>query len=249
MTMLAGAKPIFMREMLLFWLKLERPSYVLSAMITPLFYMLVFGLGLGRQVRVGGGSYLSFLVPGLMGMATMTNSFTWVASNINFARFYYRTWQFVMLAPVSPFAVAVGYVVAGIVRALISVALIGLAGLAVGWRPSMTLVLPLALVLESSIFAAFGIVIGLKTKKSEDFNSYANFLITPMGFFCGTFFPLSSLPSWLAAPIRLLPLSQANIALRQAAFTGEAVFALGALTAFAFVLLVWACRTIVNYQE
>jgi ABC-type multidrug transport system permease subunit len=248
-TILAGAKPIFLREMLQFGMKLVRPTYVLSAMITPLFYMLVFGMGLGRQVRVDGGDYLSFLVPGLIGMAAMNNSFNWVASSINFARFYYRTWQIVMLSPVSPLAVVVGHVASGVARGLIAIVLIAAAGMVAGWRPEITLVLPISLLLEMGIFAAFGVIIGLKTKKSEDFNFYTNFLITPMGFFCGTFFPLSNLPSWLAAPIHLLPLTWVNIALRQPAFTGDAAMALGALAVFAFLMLLWACRTVANYQE
>jgi ABC-type multidrug transport system permease subunit len=249
MSILAGAMPIFEREMLLYRVKLARPTFVVSALITPLMYMVVFGLGLGRQVRVDGGDYLSFLVPGLMGMAAMHNAFNWVASGINIARFYHRTWQIVMLAPVSPLAVVVGNVAAGMARGLIATLLVGLAGLAAGWRPEATAVLPLALLFETALFAAFGMVIGLKTRSTEEHTTYTNFLITPMGFFCGTFFPLSNLPDWLATPIHLLPLTHANIALRQGGFTSEAAVALAALAAFAAVLLVWACRTVAAYRE
>jgi ABC-type multidrug transport system permease subunit len=248
-TILTGAMPIFAREMLLYRVKLVRPTFVVSTLVTPLMYMLVFGLGLGRQVRVEGGDYLSFLVPGLMGMAAMHNAFNWVASGINIARFYHRTWQIVMLAPVSPLAVVVGNVAAGMARGLIASVLIGLAGIAAGWRPEPTLVLPLALLLETALFAALGMVIGLKTRGMEEHTTYTNFLITPMGFFCGTFFPLSNLPAWLAAPIHLLPLSQANAALRLGAFNGEAAIALGALAAFAVLLLAWAKRAVATYRE
>jgi ABC-type multidrug transport system permease subunit len=48
--------------------------------------------------------------------------------------------------------------------------------------------------------------------------AYTHFLITPMGFFCGTFFPLDNLPGWLALPMQALPLTQVTIALRQPGF-------------------------------
>lgn len=246
---LAGAGSILRREMLLFRLKLARPSFVLSTMITPLMYMVVFGLGLGRQVRVDGGDYLSFLVPGLMGMAAMHNSFNWVASGLNIARFYHRTWQLVMLAPVSPVAVVAGNVGAGMARGLIATLLVGGAGLAAGWRPEPSLALPLALLLETALFAAIGMVIGLKTRGMEEHTTYTNFVITPMGFFCGTFFPLSNLPGWLSGPLHLLPLTHANIALRQPGLTAEALWALAVLTAFALALLAAAVWVVARYRE
>jgi len=249
LSVLTGAGAIFSREMQLYRAKLSRPTFVVSALVTPLMYLVVFGLGLGRQVRIAGGDYLTFLVPGLMAMAAMHNAFTWVASGINIARFYHRTWQIIMLAPVAPLAVVAGTVTAGMARGLFAAILVGLAGLAAGWRPDPTLVIPLTLLLETALFAALGLVIGLKTRSTEEHTTYTNFLITPMGFFCGTFFPLSSLPSWLAAPLHLLPLTHANLALRQPGFTAEALTALVVLTGFAALLLAWGGGLVARYRE
>ncbi|MFT3960469.1 ABC transporter permease [Propionivibrio sp.] len=249
MSRLSGALPIFLREMQLFRVKLSRPTYVVSALVTPLMYLLVFGLGLGRQVRIGGGDYLSFLVPGLIGMTAMNNAFNWVANAVNFSRFYYRTWTLVLLAPVSPLAICAGHVAAGIARGLIATALVAAAGFAAGWRPTPTLLFPLALLLEMACFSALGLLVGIKTKTSEEHMAYTNFLITPMGFFCGTFFPLDGLPGWLAQPMLLSPLTQANIALRLPAFTGEALVALGALAAFTALFLLFAVKAVASYAE
>ena len=79
--------------------------------------------------------------------------------------------------------------------------------------------------------------------------AYANFLITPMGFFCGTFFPLDNLPIWLAYPLRALPLTQATIALRSPGFTAEAFLALGALALITGIVLFLAVRAVANYAE
>ena len=246
---LNGAQAIFLREMQIFRLRLSRPSYVVSALVTPLMYLVVFGLGLGRQVRVDGGDYLTFLVPGLIGMTAMNNAFNWVASAVNFSRFYYRTWPLVMLAPVSPLAICAGNIAAGIARGLIATALVAAAGFAVGWRPELTLLFPLALLLEMACFSALGMLVGVKTKTSEEHMAYTNFLITPMGFFCGTFFPLDNLPGWLALPMQALPLTQATIALRQPGFTGEGLLSLGILLLLLFFLLSFSIFAVARYSE
>ena len=73
-SFLSGATAIFLREMQIFRLRIVRPTYALSSLITPLMYLLVFGLGLGRQVHIDGSDYLSFLIPGLIGMTAMSNA-------------------------------------------------------------------------------------------------------------------------------------------------------------------------------
>lgn len=247
---LDGAGTIFRREMAGFRIKLAQPTFLLSSMVTPLFYMLVFGLGLGRQVRLpDGGDYLSFLVPGLMGMTAMGNSFTWVASNINFGRFFYRTWQLIILSPVSPFAIVAGTVAAGMVRGLSAALLVGVVGVVSGWHPPATGLWPLALLLETFVFSAFGVVIGIVTRKSEEHAAYTNFLITPMGFFCGTFFPIANFPPWLGAAMQALPLTHANIALRETGLGADGAISLAVLASYALVLGALACRQVAQYHE
>ena len=84
--------------------------------------------------------------------------------------------------------------------------------------------------LECAEFAALGVVIGMVTSHTEEHTAYTNFLITPMGFFCGVFFPLSALPGWAATLLSWLPLGPAVAALRLghdgAALLGLCVYAL-----------------------
>jgi hypothetical protein len=61
--------PIYLREMLLFRRKLFKLGYLLSAMVVPVIYLVAFGLGLGRSVQTGHGTYLDFLIPGLVAMS------------------------------------------------------------------------------------------------------------------------------------------------------------------------------------
>ena len=55
-------------------------------MITPFLYIFAFGIGLGRNVSVDGGSYLSFLIPGMIALNSMNISFNTIAAPLNMSR-------------------------------------------------------------------------------------------------------------------------------------------------------------------
>ena len=237
--------PILAREMALFGQRLKRPTFVVSALVTPVMYLLVFGLGLGRSVRIDGGDYLSFLVPGLLAMTAMQNSFTWVASALNFSRFYHRTYPIMALAPIGAGTIVAGHMLAGIARGLFATLLVAAAGLAAGWRPEPSWQAPLALLLDCAQFAALGVLIGMITRHTEEHTAYTNFLITPMGFFCGTFFPLSALPDWVATALSWLPLGPAVTALR----TGHDGAAVLGLVVYTMLFTALAIRAVANHHE
>lgn len=60
-------------------------------MITPFLYIFAFGIGLGRNVSVDGGSYLSFLIPGMVALNSMNISFNTIAAPLNMSRIYHHT--------------------------------------------------------------------------------------------------------------------------------------------------------------
>ena len=92
-----GWYPIFLREMLLFRRKLLKLGYLFSAMISPVIYLIAFGFGLGKSVQISGTGYLAFLIPGLVAMSSMNNSYTWVSSALNLNRLYFKTFQVFIL--------------------------------------------------------------------------------------------------------------------------------------------------------
>lgn len=58
-------------------------KFLCSRMITPFLYIFAFGIGLGRNVSVDGGSYLSFLIPGMIALNSMNISFNTIAAPLN----------------------------------------------------------------------------------------------------------------------------------------------------------------------
>jgi len=248
--MTANWTTIFLKDMLLFQRRLLRLGYVLSTLFAPLLYLAAFGLGLGKSVTLRDGmTYLDFLLPGLVAMSSMTNSYTWVANSLNMGRLYYRTFQIYLQTPVAPWEIVVGQTLAGIVRGLFACSVILALGLVLGGHLHLTPVFGLGLLLNGLVFAAFGVVVGLKSKSHEDTATFTNFFILPMAFFCGTFFPMDSLPWWAQKIVYLLPLTHTNRLLRSPAWGPDTLVSLALLAAAAALCAVLSILFIRRYSE
>jgi ABC-2 type transport system permease protein len=215
----------------------------------PLLYLLAFGLGLGRRVNVDGGSYLNYLLPGLIAMSSMINSYTWVANGLTMGRLYFHTFQVYVQAPVSPAAIVWGQVASGIVRGLFSSLILLVMGLILGCGLKLNLVFILSLLLNCFLFAAFGVIVGMRSKSHEDTANFTNFFIMPMAFFGGTFFPIEQMPWVLRVIISCLPLTYTNHLLRFPDWGLGTLLSLGVLLAFSAVCLVLAVFLVRHYSE
>ena len=241
--------PIFLREMLQFKKKLFRLGYIFTSMMVPLLYLLAFGLGLGRNVQISGGTYFNYLLPGLVAMSSMNNSYNWVASGLNLSRLYFKTFQVLVQAPIAPTSILIGYVLAGMVRGLFASLMIILVGLFTGSGFSLSFVFIFTLLLNCFLFSNLGVVVGMITKSHEDTSTYANFFILPMVFFSGTFFPIDRMPSILKGIILGLPLTHTNILIRKVVLDGQGWIALSVMTFYAVLFFILGSRMIKNYSE
>jgi len=241
--------PIFLREMLLFRKRLLRLGYLFSAMLVPIIYLIAFGLGLGRSVQLQGSSYLTFLIPGLVAMSSMNNSYTWVASSLNLNRLYFKGFQIFIQAPISPSAIMVGEVLAGMVKGLFASLLIIIVGFLTPSGFSVTPLFVITLLLNCFLFANLGVVTGMLAKSHEDTATYSNFFIMPMAFFSGTFFPLDKVPAFIKPIIYILPLTHTNIVIRKAAMDQEGLISFAVLIICSIAFFVYGSRLIKNYTE
>jgi ABC-type multidrug transport system permease subunit len=241
--------PIFLREMIQFKKKLFRLGYIFTSMMVPLLYLLAFGLGLGRSIQVPGGTYLGFLLPGLVAMSSMNNSYNWVASGLNLNRVYFKTFQVLIQAPIAPTSIMAGYVLAGMVRGLFASIMIILVGLAARAGFYLTPLFVFTLLLNCFLFANMGVLIGMITKTHEDTSTYANFFILPMVFFSGTFFPIDRMPSVLQAVVLCLPLTHTNILIRKTALDAQGITAVLVMLGYALLFFILGSRKIKNYSE
>lgn len=241
--------PVFLREVLLFQKRLFRLGYVVSIIFTPLLYLVAFGLGLGRQVSVPGSTYLDFLLPGLIAVTSMMNAYTWISTNLTVSRLHFRTLQIYLQAPVSPAAIVTGQVLAGVLWGLLASVLLLVLGLLFGGRVGVTPIFFAALVLNCATFAAFGVVVGMKSRSHEDNATFSNFFILPMAFFCGTFFPLKKIPAVLQHLIWVLPLTHTNQLLRHPNYSLQSVLSLTILFFYGVACFLGGVWIIRNYSE
>lgn len=244
-----GWYPVFLREMLMFRRKLMKLGYLFSAMVVPIIYLVTFGLGLGRNVQIQGGDYLTYLLPGLVAMSSMNNSYTWVASALNLNRLYFKTFQVFVQAPISSSSIMIGEVLAGMVKGLFASGLILMVGFAMSRDFSITPLFAVTLLLNCFLFASLGVIVGMITNSHEDTSTYNNFFILPMAFFSGTFFPVDRMPEVLKWLVYVFPLTHTNIVIRKQVIDGEGYVSLAILLLYAVVFFCVGARLIRNYSE
>jgi len=212
---MSGWFAVYYRELLI--LKRRFFRQVASMAVAPLLYLIAFGLGMGGSVTVDGHSYMEFLIPGLIAMTSMTQAFA-IASEINVARFYWRIFEEFQAAPIRDIAYVTGEVMAGITRALLSAVIIILLSLLFGISLSFNIFFWLAVVLNSFVFASLAVCLAMLVKAHGDQFLLTNFIITPMAFLGGTFFPVERMPPWVQKGLHFLPITHAAKGIRAASF-------------------------------
>jgi ABC-2 type transport system permease protein len=212
---MTGMLAIYQRELLI--LKKRFFRQLASMCVSPLLYLVSFGLGMGQNLRVGGHSYLEFLIPGLIAMNSMIQAFA-IAGEINIARFYWHIFEEFQSAPISNIAYVTGEVLAGITRAIFSVALIIVIAALSGVVLSYGFYFWLAVVLNGFVFASLAVGLAMLVKSHSDQALLTNFFITPMAFLGGTFFPVDRMPQWARYVLHFLPLTHASNIIRSASF-------------------------------
>src|SRR5512143_3119624 len=204
--------PIFWKDMTLIRKKPWR--FLASSLVMPLLYLLTFGWGLGRGMNVGGGSYLDFVLPGILALSAMNNSFGPVSTSLNISKLYTKTIEEVLVSPVSAWDITLGRSLTGLVRGMFSAFLLMLVGFAAGVHMQVTLDFIIVLALTSFCFGAAGVAAAMLARSHEDMANFNSFFIVPMSFLAGTFFSPDRLPQPFQSAILAYPLTHASILLR-----------------------------------
>jgi ABC-2 type transport system permease protein len=206
----AGIYIIWYRDVLRFWRDRAR---LVSSFGQPLLFLIVFGsgltasLGAGLSSELGDVSYVRFIFPGIVAMAVL---FTAVFSAISIV--WDREFGFlreVLVAPISRAAVALGKALGGSTVAMFQggILLVLAPILGVSLDPLLVLELLALMFLTAFALTSMGILIAARLQSMEAFQMIMNFLIMPMFFLSGAFFPLRGLPAWMGVVTRLDPVA------------------------------------------
>ncbi len=206
MNELRGIVIIWYREMLRYWRNRTR---AITSVTQPLLFLAIFGMGLQNSIQSAavGGDFLKFMYPGIIAMGTMGIALTSAISIV-----YDREFGFlkeILVAPVSRVSIAIAKALGGTTNSLAQAAILLLLAPLIGVHLSVGSVLALLGLAALLAFAisGLGILLASRMKSTESFGLVMQFLLFPLFFLSGAFFPLQSIPGWMRALTNINPLA------------------------------------------
>ena len=185
-------KTIFRKEVVRFlriW-----PQTLLPSLITAALYYLIFGDLIGsRLTNIGGVKYIDLIAPGLIMMAVITNSYSNVVSSFFYGKFL-KNLEEIIVSPTSSLVIVCGYVCGGALRGLIAGLLVALMSLFFTTLTIHNIFIVLAYAfLAAVVFALAGLLNGIYAKKFDDVALVPTFVLTPLIYLGGVFYPITLL--------------------------------------------------------
>jgi len=190
---LYAVKAIFLFEMTRTWRTLFQS--IVSPVISTSLYFVVFGAAIGSRIsEIGGISYGSFIVPGLIMLSILMQSVSNASFGIYFPKFTGTVYE-LMSAPISFFEIVLGYVGAAATKSIIlGLIILATAGLFVPLKIAHPLWMLLFLTLTSISFSLFGFIIGIWADNFEKLQIVPLLVVTPLVFLGGSFYSIDMLP-------------------------------------------------------
>ena len=175
--------------------------------ITMTLYFLIFGGLIGSRVGdMGGFSYMQFIVPGLVMMSVIQNSYGNISSSFFGAKFG-RHVEELLVSPMPNWVILWGYVAGAVLRGLlVGVMVLGIAMLFTTVRIPHPLVTLSSVVLGATIFSLAGFVNAVYAKKFDDVAIVPTFILTPLTYLGGVFYSVTLLPGWAQAATHANPI-------------------------------------------
>ncbi len=174
--------------------------------ITMTLYFIIFGNLIGSRIGdMDGVDYMAYIVPGLIMMSVITNSYSNVASSFFGAKMH-KNIEELMVAPVPHHILILGYVGGGVARGLAVGILVSLVSLFfVPLQIAHFGVIVLTLFLTAILFSLAGLVNAVFAKSFDDISVIPTFVLTPLTYLGGVFYSLSLLPDFWQGVSKLNP--------------------------------------------
>ena len=201
---MTGWRALLYKEVLRFW-KVSFQT-VAAPVLTAVMYLLIFGHVLEDHVKVYDSiSYTAFLVPGLVMMSVLQNSFSNSSSSLIQSKIMGNL-VFLLLTPLSHWSWFFAYVGSSVARGLLVGASVFLV---TAWFAAPGVVAPLWIVvfalLGATLLGTLGLIAGLWAEKFDQLAAFQNFVIMPMTFLSGVFYSIHSLPAFWQGVSHLNP--------------------------------------------
>ncbi|PHM73285.1 ABC transporter permease [Xenorhabdus kozodoii] len=180
---------------------------LLPPVITMSLYFVIFGNLVGSRIgEMGGFGYMQFIVPGLIMMSVITNSYANVASSFFGAKFQ-RSIEEVLVAPVPTHVIIAGFVGGGVARGICVGILVTLVSLLfVPLQIHSWGMIVITLLATSILFSLAGLLNAIFAKTFDDISIIPTFVLTPLTYLGGVFYSLTLLPTFWQLVSKLNPI-------------------------------------------
>lgn len=180
---------------------------LIPPVITMSLYFIIFGNLIGNRIgEMGGVGYMQFIVPGLIMMSVITNSYANVSSSFFGAKFQ-KSIEELLVAPVPTHVIIAGFVGGGVARGVLVGILVTLVSLFfVPLQIHSWFMIIATLLMTSVLFSLAGLLNALFAKSFDDISIIPTFVLTPLTYLGGVFYSLTLLPAFWQAVSKLNPI-------------------------------------------
>ncbi|MCB1710428.1 MAG: ABC transporter permease [Halioglobus sp.] len=209
---------------------------LLPSAITMSLYFVIFGSLIGSRIgEMGGFTYMQFVVPGLIMMAIVTNSYSNVVSSF-FGSKFNNSVEELLVSPTPNYVILLGYVVGGISRGILVAIVVTIVSLFfTHLHIHSYFVVVVIVLLTSTLFALAGFINAVFANNFDDISIIPTFVLTPLIYLGGVFYSMDLLPDFWAGVSKLNPLVYVVNAFRYGVLGVSDVslpFAFGMITLF-----------------
>jgi ABC-2 type transport system permease protein len=227
------------RRFLRIWVQTLVPPVITIAL-----YFVIFGNLIGNRIGdMGGYTYMEFIVPGLIMMAVVNNSYANVVSSF-FSQKFQRSIEELLVSPVPNYIILLGFIIGGVARGM----LVGLIASVIalffsGVHLDNIFITTLVVLLSSIVFCLGGFINAVYAKNFDDISIIPTFVLTPLIYLGGVFYSVDLLPGFWKTLSQVNPVFYMVNAFRYGILGISDVniyFAIGMLVAFTLVMYAFA---------
>lgn len=170
---------------------------VLPPAITTALYFVIFGNLIGSQIAdIEGYSYMDYIVPGLILMAVITNSYANVVSSFYSTKFQ-KSIEELLVSPIPNYLILAGYVTGGVARGLIVGSTVTLVAIYfTDFHVHNFLVSIAVFILTATLFSMAGFINAVYANSFDDISIIPTFVLTPLTYLGGIFYSIEMLPEF-----------------------------------------------------
>ena len=190
------------RRFLRIWVQTLVPPVITIAL-----YFVIFGNLIGSRIgSMGGYTYMEFIVPGLIMMAVVNNSYANVVSSF-FSQKFQRSIEELLVSPVPNHVILIGFVVGGIARGLCVGVIATIISLFFsGLHMHNVFITLLVILMSSTVFSLGGFINAVFARNFDDISIVPTFILTPLIYLGGVFYSVELLPGFWKVVAQLNPI-------------------------------------------